>query len=77
MDHINPRPLFRRAVEMLTMAECPHCHRSIGSRDLVMNRPAFHCSWCASRERVLAEYKDWLQQDSAKAPQRAAKPVQS
>jgi hypothetical protein len=43
MDRINPRPLFRRAVEMLTMAE----------------------------------YKDWLQQDSAKAPHRFATPVQS
>jgi hypothetical protein len=43
-DRINRAPpLFRRAVEMLTMAE----------------------------------YKDWLQQDSAKAPHRSATPSQS
>ena len=73
MDRLNPRPIFRRAVEMLTMAECPHCRRSIGSGDLVMNRPAFHCRWCASREELVAEYKDWLQQESSTAPRSPAR----
>lgn len=77
-DRINPRPLFRRAIEMLAMSECPHCHRALGTRSLIINKPDYHCAWCAAREQLVDEFKEWKRQDAAaarekkKAPQRGA-----
>jgi len=68
---INPRPLFRRTIDMLAAAECPQCGKVLGARHLDLGKPDYYCRWCKAREQAVEDYRAWQRQDAAE--RRAAK----
>lgn len=68
MDKINPRPIFRKVVDMLLAARCPECNRTfdpVQDAETYLPRQAqLNCSWCMERQFQLHQFRSWQQQDN-------------
>jgi len=64
---INPRPTFRRSIEMLKQAVCPECGRKfdegMASEEYAPRIKPLNCSWCSERWRMIREFSAWARQE--------------